>query len=309
MKKLIILFIALLFLISYVYAEETTLNLISPNPNATGTSITGYMDELKGLLDEKKKISNTYLGVVSSQKGKSLVNEINKQGEAIVIATSKTAFCMMKKLDDGTFYCVDNTGFAGNLHNCSTSNISCKPPFSEISFNPTTQVKTEEVSTESPANTNQQIVTPSNTGQVVTEVKSLDEKMKEVMIQLREALESHKSSAGTYLGVVSSQKGKDLVSQLNVQGQPVVIATSKDAFCIMKKMSDNRDYCLDSIWSDGFYDGCSSKNVSCVKKQTGISNSLNNDSNASANSQSIRMQLIEKIKQLILERSKKKVTL
>lgn len=102
------------------------------------------IDQLKVSLENQGKTKNTYLGFVSSTKGKELVNSINSNGSPVVIATSKTAFCAMKKLLDDTYYCIDSTGFIGSFNACSKTNISCQARTISIIDNTNTGKYTRE---------------------------------------------------------------------------------------------------------------------------------------------------------------------
>ncbi|BFT95000.1 MAG: hypothetical protein MNSN_02000 [Minisyncoccus archaeiphilus] len=101
------------------------------------------INQLKVLLEDQKKNKGTYLGVVSSQKGIALVKDINNNEDVnvIVIKTSKEKFCAMKKFGDGTYYCVDNSGFSGAGEDCDEKAFLCK---AEVVKEPET-VKTEAV--------------------------------------------------------------------------------------------------------------------------------------------------------------------
>ncbi|MDD4409460.1 MAG: hypothetical protein PHW52_02280 [Candidatus Pacebacteria bacterium] len=316
MNKFFVLFVFILFLMVYTYtsAEEVSTTATAGNAYSNDSTL-GYMGDLKDLLNDNKKGKGTYLGVVSSTKGKELVDIINKEGSPIVIATSKNAFCLMKMLPDGKNHCMDNTGFDGVMNNCSATNISCKPPFSSIQFNTTTQTDSNNNVITSVANTNPQATTqaptvitpnqpttpaPTNTAPVVDTIKSQ-------MGQLKDLFIARKTTNNTYFGVTTSTKGKELIGNINKEGSLVVIATSKNAFCLMKTLSDGNNYCIDSAGADGKYDDCSKTNIACIKssdiKTTGVQNSLSNNSNASTNSISARQQLIEKIKKLLQDRA------
>lgn len=101
------------------------------------------INQLKVLLEDQKKNKGTYLGVVSSQKGIALVKDINNNEDVnvIIIKTSKEKFCAMKKFGDGTYYCVDNSGFSGAGEDCDEKAFLCKV---EVVKEPET-VKTEAV--------------------------------------------------------------------------------------------------------------------------------------------------------------------
>lgn len=114
-----------------------------------------------------------------------------------------------------------------------------------------------------------------------------DEEVKSKIIELKDSLTLKKEQYGTYLGVVSSMKGKELVNGINEGGgSPVVIFTSKNAFCVMKKFSDYT-YCVDSKGFIGLGYECNKDNYAC-----------------SAASSLSREALINKIKMLIQARTK-----
>ena len=96
--------------------------------NTTNQEIKGYIEQLTTSLFSQKKAQNTYKWVISSEKGKEIVELINaKATEPITIATSDNNFCMMVKLSGG-IYCTDDTGYTGNQAGCNKSHISCSEP-------------------------------------------------------------------------------------------------------------------------------------------------------------------------------------
>ncbi|MDD4409358.1 MAG: ankyrin repeat domain-containing protein [Candidatus Pacebacteria bacterium] len=114
MKKILVLS----FLISILLCN----NVLAQSQDV-GTQ--ACIDNLAMTLNSYQKSKKTFLGFVSSAKGISLVKEINAVGEPVIIATSKNAYCIMKKLSDGTNYCVSSGGFMGTADGCSKTNISC----------------------------------------------------------------------------------------------------------------------------------------------------------------------------------------
>lgn len=120
MKRIIISSLAIMAISSIALAETVS--------NTTDQEIKGYIEQLTTSLSSQKKAQNTYKWVISSEKGKGLVELINtKATEPITIATSDNNFCMMVKLSDG-IYCTDDTGYTGNQTGCNKSHISCSEP-------------------------------------------------------------------------------------------------------------------------------------------------------------------------------------
>jgi ankyrin repeat protein len=87
------------------------------------------------------------------------------------------------------------------------------------------------------------------------------------MSELRSSLDAHKEAKGTYLGLVSSKKGVEIVRKINDLGSsPIVIATSKDAYCMMKNVG-TVNYCIDSDSFEGAGVGCSKDNIRCLTRE------------------------------------------
>jgi hypothetical protein len=94
---------------------------------------------------------------------------------------------------------------------------------------------------------------------------SVDNEMIVYISELSNLLDVQKKNKGTYLGVVSSKKGAEKVREINgLGGNPIVIATSKDAYCMMKGLPSGTNYCVSSGGFRGVADGCSKNNISCL---------------------------------------------
>jgi ankyrin repeat protein len=105
--------------------------------------------------------------------------------------------------------------------------------------------------------------------------------IKERMDFLESSLISQKKAKGTYLGVISSNMGKQAVDVINSSGSDIIkISTSKNAFCMMYG-----EYCVDYTGFKGQGTGCSNSNIACKPAFD-------------------RAKLVERIRQLIEERRK-----
>ncbi len=95
-------------------------------PVSNKPEIETLIDSLAASLQKHNTEKSTYLGYISSKEGITAVNKINSfEGKALVVATSKVKFCIMKENAENT-YCVDSTGYSGASNKCSTKNISCE---------------------------------------------------------------------------------------------------------------------------------------------------------------------------------------
>ncbi|MFA5080756.1 MAG: hypothetical protein WC472_04030 [Candidatus Paceibacterota bacterium] len=97
-------------------------------PTTEKSEIQELIDSLGSSLQTYNTAKGTYLGYISSADGIKAVKKINEQeGDALVVATSKAKFCLMKKInDEPTYYCVDSTGYSGKSNSCASKNISCE---------------------------------------------------------------------------------------------------------------------------------------------------------------------------------------
>ncbi|MDD5639648.1 MAG: hypothetical protein PHR47_02480 [Candidatus Pacebacteria bacterium] len=98
-------------------------------PTSEKSEVQELIDSLASSLQIHNTAKGTFLGYISSADGIKEVKKINEQegGDALVVATSKTKFCIMKKVnDEPSYYCVDSTGYSGKSNNCTSKNISCE---------------------------------------------------------------------------------------------------------------------------------------------------------------------------------------
>lgn len=144
MKKILVFTFILSFLVfNFSFAEtitNTTTSTAIPSTvtqkeNLNDVNVKSLINQLKVSLNSQKKKRKTYLGFVSSINGKSLVKNINKTGEGVIIATTKTSFCAMKKLSDNSYLCIDSDNFMGTSELCSKVNVSCTSKTSLTSTN------------------------------------------------------------------------------------------------------------------------------------------------------------------------------
>ncbi|MFA6252432.1 MAG: hypothetical protein WCX74_03460 [Candidatus Paceibacterota bacterium] len=98
----------------------------TPAVNTEKTEVESLIDSLAAALQKHNTEKSTYLGYISSQEGIKAVKKINEfEGEALVVATSKAKFCIMKKSGE-TVYCTDSANYSGSSDKCSSKNISCE---------------------------------------------------------------------------------------------------------------------------------------------------------------------------------------
>lgn len=143
MKKILAFTFILSFLIfNFSFAgtitnttSSATTSTIIPKENLNDVNLKSLINQLKVSLNNQKKKKKTYLGFVSSINGKSLVKDINKTGEGIIIATTETSFCAMKKLSDNSYLCIDSDNFTGTSGLCNKVNVSCTSKASPTSNN------------------------------------------------------------------------------------------------------------------------------------------------------------------------------
>jgi hypothetical protein len=135
-------------------------------------------------------------------------------------------------------------------------------------------------------------------------INESDQKVKNYMVEIRTSLFEQKNSKATFLGVISSKKGTQTVNNINKEGKEViVVATSKDSFCMMKKMSTGEYYCIDNNGLDGNFTGCSKTNISCNPAPVAVAINLGIKIEANNNGVFNREKVIEMIKRLIQEKT------
>jgi len=97
-----------------------------PAVNTEKTEVENLIDSLAAALQKHNTEKSTYLGYISSQEGIKAVKKINEfEGDALVVATSKAKFCIMKKSGESV-YCTDSASYSGKSDKCSSKNISCE---------------------------------------------------------------------------------------------------------------------------------------------------------------------------------------
>ncbi|MDD4409711.1 MAG: hypothetical protein PHW52_03630 [Candidatus Pacebacteria bacterium] len=129
-------------------------------------------------------------------------------------------------------------------------------------------------------------------GVVYSDISVVDVKVKTTMIKIRDGLIYQKDHKGTYSGFLESKKGIEIVSIVNAEGLGKMTAfTSKNAFCIMKKVYGDGYYCIDSSGYEGNISGCSKVNIACVDPII-----------IKANKESVRADIIRMIMDLIVKR-------
>jgi DsbC/DsbD-like thiol-disulfide interchange protein len=86
-------------------------------------------DKLKLLAETYKSSNSTYLNFTAKDEGSALVKDMNSVGgKAAFIFIVKDKYCLTKELvgEKGTYWCIDNSGYAGVSTNCTKKTYSCK---------------------------------------------------------------------------------------------------------------------------------------------------------------------------------------
>jgi len=214
--------------------------------------IKSAMSQIQALAANYRALKQTFIGFNTSIDGEKIIKDsINSWGgNAAVVLTSKDKFCMSKDLIDsiGTYWCADSNTFFGS-GTCDKDKIACVATEASTPTTPANPT-TPTAPTTTPVTPTAPVVEKSETEKLVDALAS--------------ALQSHNTSKGTYLGYISSADGIKDVKKINETGGDVlVVATSKVKFCLMKKLTTNAYYCVDSTGYSGDANGCTSKTISC----------------------------------------------
>jgi hypothetical protein len=182
-----------------------------------------------------------------------VINEdINKWGDGLAtFAVSNDKYCLSKELvNESNSWCIDSSSYVASGV-CDKTEIKCVQNIvnNPVPVEPSTSPQTEP--------TTPVVITPP--------VNDVNMEKKELINQLKSALDKQKTDKGTYLGVVSSKTGIDLVKQINENEEkdPMNIYTSKEKYCAMKKFTDGVYYCVDSTGFAGESSDCNNKTFTC----------------------------------------------
>ncbi|MCK9578298.1 hypothetical protein M0R01_02270 [bacterium] len=229
---------------------ETFINQIISTSSvaAIDEEIKNSLGQIKSAAENYKTIKGTYVGFNQSDEVNSIFSTLNGfGGNTAVVYATKDKYCITKDLviNTGKYYCIDSANYLGEGM-CNKDTTLCINPSTTSSENPQNP---EEIKSEQPV---VPVVNPNQKSEV------------EVLIDsLATALQKHNSEKSTYLGYISSKDGIKAVNKINeFEGNPLVVATSKAKFCIMKENGENI-YCVDSTNYSGSSNKCSSKNISC----------------------------------------------
>lgn len=235
-------------------SPDATMNTVNDN------EIKAAMTQAKLVADKYKLNRKNYSDLeLSVEMRRVIQDDINKWGgDAAKIFTSNDKYCLSKKLPDtNTNWCIDFLGFM-NIGECNKESLSCNGSTEIVNpvTNPTVPNPVDPSIPVNPTPIPAPIPTPAP-----IEDKNAD--VKELINQLKSSLDAQKVAKGTYLGVVSSKDGIALIKEINKEGEAIIIATSKEKYCTMKKFSDGIYYCVDNTGFIGAESGCSNKTFVC----------------------------------------------
>ncbi|MDD4409866.1 MAG: hypothetical protein PHW52_04430 [Candidatus Pacebacteria bacterium] len=229
---------------------------VTNNNNFDDNEIRSAMEQARLIADKYKVDNKSYKGLEFSNDMNRVINEdVNKWGDVkAVFVNSEDKYCLSKKLvNDPNNWCIDSSSYIANGI-CSKEELKC------VQDNGSTI--TPGLPVQNPATPNTPVVTPPATPPVSP--SDANGEKKELINQLKKRFEDQKTSKGTYLGVVSSTTGMELVKQINEgEGKQVVIATSKEKYCTMKEFSDGSIYCVDNTGFAESGNGCSKESIKC----------------------------------------------
>lgn len=213
--------------------------------------------KIKYAAENYKLIKGTYIDFTQGDEIVSIIKEINEVGGTpMAVYSSKDKYCVSKDLvsDSNNHYCADSTQYIGEGI-CSKDMVCTHDYDSTPSNNPTPS--------DNPTNPETPSIEPTKPEQPETPAPSEKSEVETLIDALADSLQKHNIEKSTYLGYISSKDGIAAVKKINeLEGDPLVVATSKAQFCIMKK-NNEETYCVDSIGYSGSSNKCSSKNISC----------------------------------------------
>ncbi|MDD4409421.1 MAG: ankyrin repeat domain-containing protein [Candidatus Pacebacteria bacterium] len=127
------------------------------------------------------------------------------------------------------------------------------------------------------------------------DINNNDQEVITYMKSLEKSLNDQKKTKNTYKGIISSKNGTNTVNLINSRvSEPITIATSDKGFCMMVKLSNNSNYCIDNTGFSGNGTGCNKNNISCSVKAPVVTTSTKKYD---------RNELISMIKELIKKKS------
>jgi len=231
-------------------------------PEQTGSfddnEIRSAMEQARVIAEKFKTDNGNYNGLEFSNDMNRVINEdINKWGgNAAVFANASEKYCLSKRLvNESNSWCIDSSSFVG-VGECNKGEAKCVQGGNIVSVDvPSAPVETPVIPVEPVA----PVVQPT------TDPADIHAEKKDLINQLKVLLEDQKKNKGTYLGVVSSQKGIALVKDINNNEDVnvIIIKTSKEKFCAMKKFGDGTYYCVDNSGFSGAGEDCDEKAFLC----------------------------------------------